>query len=96
MEEILRFWVDCEFEAQRGDVSGQPKSQVIADILRQYEEQGHAMRHLDFNGQIAWKATPLMLSVLADLERDAVDGVSLSSGPPVGRCRQIEVQLMRR
>jgi hypothetical protein len=53
---------------------GQPKSHVIADILRQYEEQGHAMRHLDSNGRIAWKATPLMLSVLA--ERDAVDDLA--------------------
>ena len=71
MEETLRFWVDCEFEAQKGDASAYQKSQMIAEILRQYEEQGHAMRHLDSNGQIAWKSTPLMLSVLADLERDA-------------------------
>ena len=71
MEETLRFWVDCEFEAQKGDVPARPKSKVIAQVLRQYEGQGYAMRHLDSNGQIAWKSTPLMLSVLADLERDA-------------------------
>jgi hypothetical protein len=34
------------------------------------------MRHLDSNGQIAWMATPLMLSVLADLQRDAEDDLA--------------------
>jgi hypothetical protein len=34
---------------------------------------GEAMRHLNTNGEIAWKATPAMLSRLADAEQEARD-----------------------
>ena len=69
--ETLRFWVDCSYEDQRYDNSNRTRNELIADILRDYERSGHAMRYLNVKGQIAWKASPRMLSMLADLERDA-------------------------
>ena len=34
------------------------------------------MRYLNVKGQIAWKASPGMLSILADLEREAEDDLA--------------------
>jgi hypothetical protein len=34
---------------------------------------GDAMRYLDANGKIGWKASPRFLTMLADAERDAQD-----------------------
>ena len=42
-------------------------------IFRKFEEAGEAMRHLNANGKIAWKATPAMLSRLADAEQEVRD-----------------------
>ncbi len=50
-----------------------PRRQLIAQILHQYQERGDAMRYLDANGKIAWKATPQFLMMLADAEREAQD-----------------------
>jgi hypothetical protein len=72
-DRTLRFWIDCEYEPPHSDVEPVSSEPRTAQILRLYEEMGYAMRHLDGNGQIAWVATPLMLSVLADLQRDAED-----------------------
>jgi hypothetical protein len=49
------------------------KRQLVAQILRQCEERGDAMRYLDVNGKIGWKASPRFLTMLADAERDAQD-----------------------
>jgi len=49
------------------------KRQLLAQILRKYERRGHAMRHLDANGKIAWRASPRFLTMLADAEREAQD-----------------------
>jgi hypothetical protein len=46
---------------------------VIAQILRAFEEAGDAMRFLNADGRVSWKATPGMLSRLADAEREAED-----------------------
>jgi hypothetical protein len=52
------------------------KSELIAQILREFEEAGDAMRYLNPGGQIAWKATPEMLIRLADAEREAEDDLA--------------------
>jgi hypothetical protein len=48
-------------------------SELIQQILRDFEEAGDAMRYLNKKGEIAWKATPGMLSRLADAEQEAMD-----------------------
>ena len=48
-----------------------PKSELIAQILRAFEAAGDAMRYLDADGRVAWKASPRMRARLADAEREA-------------------------
>jgi hypothetical protein len=48
----------------------------VAQILRGFEEAGDAMRYLNTKGEIAWKATPGMLSRLADAEQEARDDLA--------------------
>jgi hypothetical protein len=69
----LKFWVDVECENRKNhsaNTSGEP---LVAKILQEWEEAGEAMRFVDRKGRISWKATPSMLSRLADAERDAKD-----------------------
>jgi hypothetical protein len=70
---VLRFWVDVEYERIKNHVPGRPRTELIAQILRKFEEAGDAMRYLTARGEIAWKATPGMLSRLADAEQEAID-----------------------
>jgi hypothetical protein len=49
------------------------KPEVPAQIGRKFEEAGKAMRCLNTKGEIAWKATPGMLTRLADAEQEAMD-----------------------
>jgi hypothetical protein len=73
MDATLRFWVDVAYEDIKADHSNLTKRQLLAQILREYERRGHAMRYLNGKGKIAWKASPLFLTKLADAERDAED-----------------------
>jgi hypothetical protein len=73
MTKILRFWVDVEYERIRNQDSSRTRAQLIPQILREFEVAGEAMRYLDADGRLAWKATPGMLSRLADAEQEAID-----------------------
>jgi hypothetical protein len=46
---------------------------LLAHIPGEYERRGNALRCLDKQGKIAWKASPQFLMMLADAERDAED-----------------------
>jgi hypothetical protein len=76
MSRILRFWIDVEYDDIRDQDPGRPITEVIAQILREFEEAGDAMRYLDAHGRVAWKATPTMLARLADAEREARDDLA--------------------
>jgi hypothetical protein len=73
MTKNLRFWVNVEFERIKKHVPVRPRTELIAQILRKFEETGDAMRFLNAQGEIGWKATPGMLSRLADGEKEAID-----------------------
>jgi hypothetical protein len=73
MNATLRFWVDVAYDQIKSDHDNVTKRQLVAQILRQYEKRGDAMRYLDNQGKIAWKASPRFLTMLADAERDAQD-----------------------
>jgi hypothetical protein len=73
MDATLRFWVDVAYDEIKLDHIKLTKSQLLAQILRQYERRGDAMRCVDKQGKIAWKASPRFLTKLADAERDAQD-----------------------
>jgi len=76
MEKSLKFWVDCSYEDKKHENANHARVELIAEILRDYEPSGHAMRYLNTKGRIAWKASPRMLSILADLEREAEDDLA--------------------
>ena len=71
MDRTLRFWVDVALEHIKSDHANSTKRQLVAQILRKYEQRGDAMRYLNKDGKIAWKASPRFLTILADAERDA-------------------------
>jgi hypothetical protein len=71
MDEILQFWVDVALEHIKSNHANLTKRQLVAQILRKYEQRGDALRSLDKQGKIVWKASPRFLSMLADAERDA-------------------------
>jgi hypothetical protein len=73
MDKTLRFWVDVAYEEVKSYHPKLTKQQLLAHILRQYERRGDAMRYLDKQGKIGWKASPRFLTKLADAERDAQD-----------------------
>ena len=76
LDKTLRFWVDCSYEDRKHENANRTKAELIAEILHEYERHGDAMRYLNSNGQIAWKASPSMLSILADLQREAEDDLA--------------------
>jgi hypothetical protein len=73
MDANLRFWVDVAYDEIKVDHINLTKQQLLAEILRQYERRGDAMRYLDKRDKIAWKARPRFLTMLADAEREAQD-----------------------
>jgi hypothetical protein len=73
MTKVLRFWVDVEYDRIENYRPGCTRTELLAQILRKFEEAGEAMRFLNADGRPAWKATPGMLSRLADAEQEAID-----------------------
>jgi hypothetical protein len=76
MNKVLRFWVDVEYNRSKNHDPDRAKTEVIAQILRAFEEAGDVMRYLHTKGEIAWKATPGMLARLADAEQEARDDLA--------------------
>jgi hypothetical protein len=73
MTKVLRFWVDVEYGRIKNHHPVRSRTELMAQILRKFEEAGDAMRYLNTRGEIAWKATPGMLMRLADAEQEARD-----------------------
>jgi hypothetical protein len=73
MTSTLRFWVDVEYERVKRENASQTRAELVAKILGDFEEAGDAMRYLNPDGKIAWRATPQMMRTLADAEREAED-----------------------
>jgi hypothetical protein len=73
MTQVLRFWVDVEYQRIKKHVPVRPRTELVAQILGKFEEAGEAMRYVNTKGEIAWKATPGMVSRLADAEQEAID-----------------------
>ena len=69
------FWVlgGCRIRTEQKSRFEHTRTELLAQILRKFEEAGEAMRYLNTKGEVAWKATPRMLSRLADAEQEARD-----------------------
>jgi hypothetical protein len=76
MDKMLRFWIHVAYEDMKWEHPTRTKRQLLTQILRQYEQRGDAMRYLNGNGKIAWKASPRFSTMLADAERDARDDLA--------------------
>ena len=75
MDKILAEFVDQAYETARlrRNRDHTTRDLVSAELLVELEAAGDAMRFLDANGRIAWKATPNLCQYLKDLERAAQD-----------------------
>ena len=75
MDKIVRELVEEAWEwAHLGrDREFGGRNEVFRDALIALESEGDAMRYLNSKGQIAWKATPQVLSYLSDLKTDALE-----------------------
>jgi hypothetical protein len=73
MDEILHEVADRAYEATRLGRNGAPpcRERLSAEVLSHLEDTGDAMRFVDTNGQMAWKATPQLRNYLTDLQLDA-------------------------
>jgi hypothetical protein len=71
IDPILHFWIDAGIPDI--ELCGLAAGEMLAERLQKLEEMGFAMRYLDSDGQIGWKASPSMLGHLAGLQRDAED-----------------------
>jgi hypothetical protein len=78
MDKTLKFWVHVAYEHLKLDHPNLTKRQLVAYTLREYQTRGDAMRCLDKDGKITWKASPRFLSMLSDAERDARDDTAES------------------
>jgi hypothetical protein len=73
MDKILTEYADQAYETarlRRNDVHPS-RERASAEMLAELEATGDAMRFVDANGRIAWKATPQLRAYLMDLELDA-------------------------
>ena len=75
MDKILTEYVDQAYEVSRLGRSGvhTTRDLVSAEMLGELEATGEAMRFVNGNGRIAWKATPNLCGYLMDLQFDAQD-----------------------
>ena len=73
MDTILMEYADQAYDATRLGRNGvhTARDLVFAEMLAELEASGDAMRFVDANGRIAWKATPSLRQYLTDLELDA-------------------------
>jgi hypothetical protein len=76
MDKTLQFWADVACEHLERDHPNLTKRQLAAQILREYERRGDALRCLNRHGKLAWKATPRFLNMLDDAERDGRDDLA--------------------
>jgi hypothetical protein len=73
MDEILQEIVDQAYGPARLGRNGDlPDPDLVsAKVLAELELAGDAMRYVDSEGRIAWRATPSLRDYLMDLQRDA-------------------------
>jgi hypothetical protein len=73
MDQILSEYADQAFESARLRRNGvrTARDWISAEMLAELEAVGDAMRYLNSDGQIAWKATPRLRNYLIDLRLDA-------------------------
>src|SRR5580704_3592504 len=77
MDKSLTEYADQAFESARLRRNGvlTTRDLVSAKMLAELEAGGDAMRYVNSDGEIAWKATPRLRNYLMDLQLDAETGL---------------------
>jgi len=77
IDKILTEYADQAYEAARLGRNGvhTPRDLVRRKMLAELEATGYAMRFVNGEGRIAWRATPQLRDCLTDLELDAEAGL---------------------
>jgi hypothetical protein len=75
MDKLLAEYADQAVETVRLGRNGvhTDRELISAEMLAELETTGDAMRYLNSDSQIAWKATPSLCQYLTDLRLDAED-----------------------
>jgi hypothetical protein len=78
LDRTLTELADQAFETTRLGRNGAHTNRdwVLSETLAKLEASGDAMRFVDSNGRIAWKATPSLFQYLKDLELDAEEDLA--------------------
>lgn len=74
MDKIIRELVFEGWESARlgRDRDSVDRNRVFGEILVEMESAGDAMRYVDSEGRICWKATPQLRDEIEDLLMDAI------------------------
>ena len=72
MSRELRFWVLAEYESIKSRLPNLRRSEIIAGILGQLQNQGYAVRYLRKDGQFGWRATDEMREDLFKREQKVI------------------------
>jgi hypothetical protein len=70
LDRMLREYADQALDAARLGRNGVHRARdlIFSEMLAQFEVSGDAMRFVNTNGRIAWKATPSLRQYFTDLE----------------------------
>jgi hypothetical protein len=72
MSRELRFWVLAEYESTKSRLPNLSRSEIIAGLLGQLQNQGYAVRYLRKDGQFGWRATDEMREDLFKREQKVI------------------------
>jgi hypothetical protein len=73
LDKTLALWADVEVQMAKIHSPRIKRKVLLQTVLREFEEQGLAMRYRRANGEVGWKATPKFDQYLADAELDATE-----------------------
>ena len=71
VDDVLEFWISPAYEDAQSSGESKGRREFYLSELLEWEKRGSAMRYLDPQGRLAWRATPSFLERLAEEEREA-------------------------
>jgi len=71
VDDVLEFWISPAYEDAQSSGESKGRGEFYLSELLEWEKRGSAMRYLDPQGRLAWRATPSFLEWLAEEEREA-------------------------
>ena len=72
MDRQLSFWVEAEYRNNKYQYPNLKRSEAIAGLLAQLQDEGYASRYIRKDGKVGWRATDEMRDELFKREQDAI------------------------